>query len=483
MIKSFLRLLISLLLVTGSPGLTSDPLKLPDIGDSSQEVISPEQMKDLGRAFMNRLRDTTPLIEDPALNHYLSQLGDKLAAYSDQPNLGYTFFIVDENSINAFAAPGGYIGTHTGLFLAASNESELAAVLAHEIAHVTQRHLARAYDNASRMSLPTAAAILAAILIGTQDSEAGQAALMSVQAGSIQQQIDFTRANEKEADRIGMHTLAQAGFDPHGMPGFFQRLQEQTRYYGSRKIPGFLSTHPVTGDRIAEAYSRIDQIDYEKQPDNLNFYLMQARLRVLIGDNPNQLLNLFEQKPETLQLPDVARQYGYALALMNNQREAESVPLLEKLHQQDPDRIAYRLALAEARLKSGKPEAALQLLKKTLALYPDSEVVIYHYANTLVQTGHFNAAVQLLEDDVRRFPNTTIPFYSLLAKAASGAGHKAQSHQAMAEQLYLTGKTHAAIEQLELALKATDGDFYRASQIESRLGQLKAEALREKDNQ
>ncbi len=479
MTSLFRILTLSLFLLT-APSFASDPLRLPDIGDTSQEVISPEQMKALGRAFMNRLRDTTPLIEDPALNHYMEQLGDKLVAYSDQPSLDFTFFIVDANTINAFAAPGGYIGTHTGLFLAARNESELAAVMAHEIAHVTQRHLARAYDNASRMSLPTAAAILAAILIGTQDSEAGQAALMSVQAGSIQQQIDFTRANEEEADRIGMQTLAGAGFDPRGMPGFFQRLQEQTRYYGARNFPGFLSTHPVTGDRIAEAYSRIDQLNYNLQPDNLNFYLMQARMRVLIEKNPASLLNLFGEQDTSLQLPTEARQYGLALARMANNQPEEASTLLEKLYKSDPDRIAFRLALAESYLKSRKTQAGIELLKHTLNLYPDSQVVIYHYAAALVDSGQHKAAIQLLEDDVRQFSNTTIPFYPLLAKAAGGAGNKALARQAMAEQFYLTGKTHAAIEQLELAIPEAKDDFYRASQIEVRLGQFKTEALKEK---
>ena len=173
---------------------------------------------------MRSLRQQVPIIDDPELNAYINTLGNRLVANSDDPSQRFTFFIVKDDSINAFAAPGGFIGTHSALFLAARNESELAGVLAHEIAHVTQKHLVRAYDSASRMSLPAAAAILAAILIGTQNSDAGAAALMSVQAGAIQQQINFTRSNEHEADRIGMQTLARSEFDPMGMPGFFERL-------------------------------------------------------------------------------------------------------------------------------------------------------------------------------------------------------------------------------------------------------------------
>lgn len=468
-----------MLCLTTSTGLT-DPLALPDIGDSSQQVISPAQEKALGRAFMNRLRDTTPLVEDPAVTHYISQLGQKLASHSVHPGQNFTFFVVEDPSINAFAAPGGFIGIHSGLILAARNESELAAVIAHEIAHVTQRHLARAYDNASRMSLPTAAAILAAILIGTQNSEAGQAALMSVQAGSIQQQINFTRGNEEEADRIGMQSLASAGFDPQGMPGFFQRLQQQTRYYGKRP-PGFLSTHPVTGDRIAEAYSRIDQLHASPHPDNLNFYLMQVRLRILIDPDPTRVLNLFEKSGEELHLPPQAKHYGLALALLANHQPQRAYDILQSLHNRDPDRLPYRLALAQALQALNRSTEALELLADTVKLYPENPVGVLNYADMLIAAQKFEPAIELLQNAIRHTPGTAT-LYASLSRAAGNAGRKALAYQANAENLYLSGRLHAAIGQLEQALKLPDIDYYQVSRLEARLQTLKREALESDKN-
>ncbi|WP_455234365.1 M48 family metallopeptidase, partial [Thiogranum longum] len=195
--------------------------QLPDFGDSSGSLISPAQERELGEAFMRSVRYQAKLVSDPQINGYIRQLGDRLAANSDSPGYPFTFFVVEDGSVNAFAGPGGYIGVHTGLILAARNESELAGVLAHEIAHVTQRHLMRAYESASQLSLPTAAAMIAALVLGaTTDSDAGFAAASAIQAGNIQYHLNFTRANEKEADRIGIQTLARSEIDTFGMPSF-----------------------------------------------------------------------------------------------------------------------------------------------------------------------------------------------------------------------------------------------------------------------
>ncbi|MDH3872013.1 MAG: M48 family metalloprotease, partial [Gammaproteobacteria bacterium] len=262
-------------------------MDLPSIGDSSGSVISPEQEQQLGAAFMRQLRSSGIILEDLEITNYIESLGQRLTVNSEDPARRFTFFVVNEPSINAFAGPGGYIGIHTGLILASESESELAGVLAHEIAHVTQRHLARAYEASERLSLPTMAAMLAAILVASQHSEAGQAAMAAVSAGGMQYQIDFTRANEKEADRVGIQTLALAGLDPFGMPRFFERLQKNSRLYGSRP-PEFLSTHPVTTDRIAEATSRAERHTASKQGDSLDFQLVRAKLRVNNYDNPKQ---------------------------------------------------------------------------------------------------------------------------------------------------------------------------------------------------
>ncbi len=470
--------LLLALLGAGPAAIATEPLALPALGDPSGQNLSPATESALGEAFMQQLLATTELVEDPELERYLADLGARLVAASDAPGQTFHFFMVRDPSINAFAAPGGHIGVHSGLLLAAQTESELAAVLAHEIAHVTQRHLARAYDSASRMSLPTAAAILAAILIGTQNSEAGQAALMTVQAGNIQRQIDFTRGNEREADRIGMQMLARTGFDPLGMPAFFERLQAQTRYYGDR-VPPFLSTHPVTRDRIADAQARADQLRPAKPRDELDFHLMRMRLRVLEGRDPVRLRAGLEAGEAGL--PEAARRYGLALAELRSGAADQARARLAALHRADPDRLTYRLALAEALERSGRHDAALGLYRDTLALYPGNLIVAQQLARTLLDGGEPRAAYDLLDPLLRQNSSAPPSAYALLGRAARALGRTADAHEAMAEYHARKGQLHAAIEQLKLAQEAESADFYQRARLEARLAVLERQALERKN--
>lgn len=474
-------LLIALLALGPQPVLLA--VELPNIGDPSGQLVSPEQERQLGEAFMRSLRQQVPLVDDPELNAYLNSLGNRLVANSDDPSQRFTFFIVKDDSINAFAAPGGFIGTHSALFLAARNESELAGVLAHEIAHVTQKHLVRAYDSASRMSLPAAAAILAAILIGTQNSDAGAAALMSVQAGTIQQQINFTRSNEHEADRIGMQTLSRSEFDPMGMPGFFERLYQSTRYYGD-SLPPFLSTHPVTTDRIADSTARAQQDRPRKVQDNLNFYLAQAKIRALTTADPRQAASYFKQtQVADSKLPEEARQYGLAIALSRAGQHDEAHNILTRLSKTEPDRIAYSLALADTEQSAGEHSKAAARYRNMLTLYPANPVLVQGYAHTLLNTHHYAEAQQLLASQQRHNNAPDPTLYLLQAKAATGLKREADAHEAMAEYYYLNGQTHAAVEQLTLASKIPGQDFYQSSRIEARLRQFQAIALEERQSQ
>lgn len=275
--------------------IKANEIELPEIGDRSGATISPEQERDIGREFMRQLHNSVTIIDDPEIATYLQSLGYQLVANSDNRGQEFTFFIVQDSTINAFAAPGGYVGVHSELIKNTRTESELAAVMAHEIAHVTQHHLARAFEQGSRLSLPMAAAIVAAILLGmgTQNPDAGFAGMMAAQAGAAQLQINFTRSNEEEADRIGMQTLIRAGFDPFAMPAFFERLEQVSRYYGPEP-PEFLSTHPVTRNRIADATGRAEALVTTPQltaRNQLQFYLMRSKLQVLTSDDKNKQSN------------------------------------------------------------------------------------------------------------------------------------------------------------------------------------------------
>ena len=231
-------------------------IELPDIGDPTGVIMTAQQETELGEAFYRNLHAQMHIDADPEIKNYIQSLGDKLAANSDNPQQRFTFFVVDENVINAFAGPVGFIGVNSGLILLTEQESELASVIAHEISHVTQRHLFQTFQAATRMAIPNAIAMLGAALIGAKAGGSGaMAAMMAAQGMSAQYQINFTRDNEVEADRVGMQILSKSEFDPRSMPEFFERMQQSTRFVGNR-IPEFLLTHPVTTARISDTRDR-----------------------------------------------------------------------------------------------------------------------------------------------------------------------------------------------------------------------------------
>ncbi len=473
------RLLKTLLLCTAlglCPSLGSSDISgtdLPDFGDSSGSLISPTQELEFGEAFMRSVRAQATLVSDPDLTRYISQLGARLVANSDAPNYPFTFFVVQDPAVNAFAGPGGYIGIHTGLILAARNESELAGVMAHEIAHVTQRHLLRAYEAANQLSLPTAAATIAAILLGVAtNSDAGIAAASAIQAGSIQYQLNFTRANEKEADRIGIQTLGRSGIDPFGMPSFFERLYQSTRLYGVANIPEFLSTHPVTTDRIAESMQRAEQQGRGKELDSLEFQLERARLAVLLADDAGTALQEYKAlaaKPSA----GPAERYGLALANWRNGATDTAQAELVRLMKNDPDRILYRTTLAQVLQDSGQQSEALALYEDTLTLYPGDVVVGQYYAAALLRAGKAEQARDLAREMVREQQGRTPAVYQLWAKAASVSGPPWETNRASAELYYLNGDVPMAVDQLEQALRHSDVSRYDQERIQARLEEFR----------
>jgi predicted Zn-dependent protease len=447
--------------------------ELPDFGDSSGSLISPAQEMAFGEEFMRYIRASSKLVTDPDIHGYISQLGQRLVANSDAPSYPFTFFVVDNSAVNAFAGPGGYIGIHTGLILTAENESELAGVMAHEIAHVTQRHLLRAYESAQQMSLPTAAAMIAGILLGvaSENPDAGIAAISAVQAGNIQRQLNFTRANEKEADRIGIQTLARSDIDPYGMPSFFERLHQSTRLYGNN-VPEFLSTHPVTTNRIAESMSRAERYGRGKDMDSLEFQLIRTRLQVLESKSPQTILRTFQTRAKK-QSAGPADHYGLALAYWRNNDYKNAKKQLQALLQKDPDRKIYRISMARLELDSGETDAALKRFRETLTLYPGDLIVGQYYTSALIQSGQAaearDQAVSMLRNKQARTPE----IYELWAKAASVSGPAWETNVASAEVYYLYGNMRFAIDQMERALKQKGLSQYDRARYEARLTEFK----------
>jgi predicted Zn-dependent protease len=457
-------------------------IELPDMGISANTVLSQADEQKLGTNFIRQLRKHVDVIDDVQINNYINTLGHRLSSYSNTPEQPFLFFVIKDSSINAFAVPGGFIGVHSGLILKTSSESELASVLAHEIAHVTQRHIARTIEASQRLSFPALAAlIVAAVLAGAAGvPQAGEAALAVVMAGNVQMQINFTRLHEKEADRVGMQTLAKAGFEPRDMPRFFENLQASMRYYEDG-VPEFLRTHPVTTDRIAEAYSRAKKYPRPSVSDTPLYHLMKAQLLLETTDNKNKLLKTLNKMLEYGSYRD-ERAIHYAIAntsLATMQSEGVQTQI-DWLFKNDSDRVIYRLLKTRLALLQKNDVKAMQLYEQALLVYPSDKMLSLDYAEQLLQNNNGEKAkAVLLKISSAYNPD----YYYLLARAYQLTGALAKAHLAMAENYYLIGQTRQAVEQLKLARQIVKKDFYLASRIDARYKELQVELFEEDGSQ
>ncbi len=449
--------------------------RLPDLGNSAGSLMTPEAERELGRAFMRSVRREQAVLDDPLVNDYIQQLGQRLVDASEAAGSRFHFFVIDNPEINAFAGPGGYIGVYTGLIATTRSESELAAVLAHEIAHVTQKHLLRAWEAASNLTIPNAAVLLAAIAIGAvAGSDAGLAAATAGQAAIIQEQINFTRANEQEADRIGIDILARAGFDANAMPAFFSRMGKANRVYAT-KLPEFLLTHPVTTSRIADALGRAGDYPYRQPRDGFRYRLLKARLALRGEADPlDRARTLARQLADGRYSDRLATEYQRALALAAAGRTAEADRILGRPLKQRPDTLDLVVEKARSEARLGHPERALKRLRAALRQHPASQALNLVFAEIAVGMGRHREAMQQLKRYLEYAPDDALAT-GLLARAAGEAGEALDAHRYQAEYHYLDGNLEEAILQLEIALRAPDIGFYDASRIESRLAELRRE--------
>ncbi|MDD5227814.1 MAG: M48 family metalloprotease [Methylococcales bacterium] len=450
--KFFRRLFLISLLINSTPifALELDKIELPDMGDSAGALISPAEEKQFGEAFFRSLHNQVVINQDSEIQQYIQTIGEKLVAHSDTPNYPFHFFVVLENDINAFAGPGGYIGVNSGLILMTDAESELASVMAHEIAHVTQRHLYRSYEASSRLSIPMAAATLGAILLGTQSAAAGQAAIMAIQAGSVQFQIDFTREHEAEADRVGMQTLSNSTYDPRSMPTFFERLQQSTRYSG-QNVPEFLRTHPVTASRISDSRGRADNYPYKQYPDSLTYQLIKTKLQVLLGNDSNDIRAILQARlHQGLPEQRTVAQYGLGLLALKTQNFAEAETIFQTLVKDNPEQSHYAAALARTALESNNYKLALTRYQKLATQFPDNDAIRLEYVGASLKTGDPSTAKNVL---IALSPKTQkLPIFSqLLAQVYGDLNQPAESHRYLADYYFAIGETQQAILQLQLA--------------------------------
>lgn len=465
------RFLFSLILYVFSAVSLANDIDLPDIGDNAGHISPAEEFR-TGEAVIRNIRRAGGILDDPLIQNYLNELGYRLVAPSESQQL-FHFFLINDGAINAFALPGGFIGINAGLILATKSENELAGVMAHEIAHITQRHHARQYEQGDN-NIPVIAALIAAMILGGENNDIGQAVLSSVAANSVQKQINFTRANEKEADRIGINLLIKSEFNPHGMAAFFDTMDKQSRLYGD-SIPEFLRTHPVNPSRIADAKNRANQYPNDLSKNSINYYLLRTRLKVLASENNTKLLNDFSSmlKLGNYQNKEAA-QYGHALALQKNKKYTQALKQTRILLKKGPERIIYNILKAQIETSAKRYSSAIKTYKKLLNIYPDNKTINLFYAETLIKANKIKLAHKILQSQISS--STKIPrLYRLYAEAQAKLNKPAYSHQSLAEHYYLLGQTHEAIKQIEIGLKIPKIDFYLVNSLEARLKEFKNE--------
>jgi predicted Zn-dependent protease len=451
--------------------------ELPDMGTAAQSTLSLEDEYRIGRMVMRNLRESGTLLEDPEVGEYLQSLGLRLSSLAHDGNRDFNFFLVRDRTINAFALPGGFIGIHSGLLLETAEESELAAVFAHEVAHVTQRHIARGLENQGRASLVSTAATLAAILLGALGGIPANATMGAVTAAqnlAVQSQISFTRENEYEADRVGIGILTAAGFDPEAMADFFETMGRRTQL-GPDQVPELLRSHPVTSARIAEARGRSAQQPAVVPRASLSYALAKERVRVLgtpSGTDPRAYYDaVIQNEPDA----SAAQVYGHALAQVVTGDAEAAIPAITRLRDANPGVMPYHTLLGQAQLAAGHTREALATLERARALSPRNVPVTLRYAEALMQAGRPKRAHEVLLDLFNNVQPTQEQIRQT-AIAANAAGDVADAYSYMAEYHIMGGDLLLAINQLELALSVPGSTGQQRAKFSARLKELR-EAL------
>lgn len=455
-------------------------VNLPDIGSSAEQIISEEDFEAYGAESYRQMRLYGLILTDPLVEEYLHSMAFQLVAQSNQPEMNYRFFVVKNQSMNAFASPGGYIGINAGLILKADNESEIAAVVAHEIAHVAQNHILRAVENSKNLTIPTLLATLGAVIAGSQSNDdTAIAAMMAGTAFLQQQQINYTRSNEYEADRIGIQTLVKAGHDPEAMATIFEKFQALSRVYDKRyQMPDMLRTHPVSTTRIAEARNRAQNEKPSRitHRDPLPFEIFRQRVRLLSEDSVAKLRQHYDlalrESPD-----DPALLYGQALVYMEEAHYDRAQRVLSTLVAENPQIVAFQLALAESQMFMGQHADALELYAALEDLRPGNVAIGMAYADALLGLGsHKQAALaeEILRGLTREHAENVV-IWERYAHAAKLAGSDVRAGEAFAEVQVLHGRLYRALRQLTLLSRRPDLGFITRERIAARIAELKPE--------
>ena len=446
---------------------------LPTFGDAASGTVSLSQEREIGQDFLRSLRAQAPTMDDPILQDYLEHLTYRLAANSQLNDRRLDLVIIDSHILNAFAVPGGVIGAHHGLFSYAESEQEMAAILAHEIAHLSQRHFARGVEAQKKSAVFTTAGLLASIvLMTTVGGDAGLAALNTVQGVSLNSQLRHSRNREAEADRVGIDTMIAAEMDPRAMAYMFERLERANRY-NADEMPEFLRTHPVTRSRIADAYNQSANHPRADHPLNIDFHLMKARVKALTATSPSDVIPAFRAglDHEDPIIRD-ANRYGLVIALTANTRFDEAGLLLGQLQEAYPNKISMQIAEAEIHLKAERYDNALAVAESAIAVNPKNYPLTMVYAKALMNLHQAKKAQKILVDLSNERKNDEYVWYQL-AEAAGLADDIPTVHSARAEYFVLNGNFEQALKQLEYALPLVRRNFQQEAKIKRRIEEIR----------
>jgi predicted Zn-dependent protease len=447
---------------------------LPDLGGTGDAALSPQVERRMGESIVRDIRRDPQFLDDPEISEYLGTIGTRLTQVTPGARQDFEFFAVRDITINAFALPGGFIGVHTGLITTAETESELASVLAHEIGHVAQRHIARMLAQQKQMQIPVLAALAAAVLLGRSRPDLASGATAAVQAGAASAQLSYSRDFERDADRVGLQALTTAGYDSRAMAAFFERMQRAMRVAEDGTMPGYLRTHPITTERIADAQNRVAGLPYKQHLDSPEFHLVRAKLRSEVGDAQDAVVHFERSVHEGRYANEAAARYGLVSALLRARRADEAKTEMAGLRASGA--AGPMIDTLEARVKEALNDlaGAEKLLAKSRARFPYSRPVLYAYVGVLQDSSRHAEASAALSEAVRSSPGDP-RLRALQSRSYAALGKRLLQHQAQGEYYALQGSLPAAIEQLQLARTAGDGDFYQLSMVDARLKELRAQ--------
>lgn len=446
---------------------------LPELGDYSSSKISESDEVLIGRQILFQVNQSDSIIRDIEISDYLDLLGKRLINASTDPAKKIEFFIVSDPSINAFAMLGGVIGVHSGLFLASNTESELASVISHEIAHINQKHISRFLLQQERASYQSTFIMAVALLLARSNPQLASTAMAGASAGSVQGALDFTRENEKEADRVGIQTLNNAGFDVRGARDFFTTLKQANQFSGGA-APAFLQTHPITSNRINDIEDRLKDFPYKQRVDNQTFHYVKGKLKALL-DNREDTKNILEENIKNkIYINEGGERFALAYIYLIDNEFIKSYEQMQWLFDNEQSNPMLSQLYINYLIKTNKVTEAKKIYEQNLNFFPSNRSFIYGLADLYLETQDSEKAIKLLKENEQKFSQDPI-LYKLFAKGYANQGKKLLQYENLAEAAYYNFNLQEAIIRMDLAIKANDGDFYQKSRVESRLKQFQKE--------